>query len=193
MDDAEAMFFVDDHQAEILELHVFLQQPVGSDNNIDNAFGGLLQYLRDLFRRQKPADHFDAHRVIAKAMAKGLQMLLRQDRRRRQHGHLLSAFDGEKCRAHRDFGLAVTDVAADQAIHRFSALHAREGLIDGPLLIGGFFIFEGGFEFSVQIIRRREGISCPRFPKRVELYQLFGHGEDRLARLRFDFLPGGAP
>ena len=92
--------------------------------------------------------------MIAKAMAKSLQVLLRQDGRRRQHGDLLAAFDGEERRAHGDFGLAVADIAANQSVHRLLALHAGEGFVDGALLVGGFLILESGFEFFIQVVRR---------------------------------------
>ena len=150
------------------------------------------KHLRDFFDGEKAAHHLDAHRMIAKAMAKSLQVLLRQDRRRRQHGHLFAAFDGEKRRAHGDFGFAVTDVAADQTVHGFFALHAGEGFVDGALLVGGFFILEGRFEFFVHVVRRREGGAGARFAQGVKLDQFFGHGENRFARLGFDFFPSRA-
>ena len=102
----------------------------------DFALSGLPQDLRDFLRREEAAHHFDAHRMIAKAMAKGLQVLLRQNGRRRQHGDLLAAFDGEERRPHGDFGLAVADIAANQSVHRLLALHAGEGFVDGALLVG---------------------------------------------------------
>ena len=40
---AEALFFVDDHQAEILEAHVVLQQAMRADDDVDLAFGELLE------------------------------------------------------------------------------------------------------------------------------------------------------
>ena len=107
------MLLVDDDQPQVLKLHVFLQQAMRADDAIDLAFRRVLQDLGNFLRGEKPADHFDPHRVIAEAVAKGLQMLLREDRRRRQHGNLLAAFDGEKRGAHGDFGLAVTDIAAN--------------------------------------------------------------------------------
>ena len=161
MHDAETVLFVDDDQAQVFELDVFLQQPVRADDDVDPALGGLLQHLGDLFGGQKTADHFDAHRMIAEAMAKSLQVLLRQDRRRRQHGDLLAALDREKRGAHRDFGLAVTDIAANQAVHRFFPLHARQGFVDGALLIGRLFEFESRFELLVHVVRRRR-TRCPR-------------------------------
>jgi hypothetical protein len=38
---AEALFLVDDDQAEILEAHVRLQQPMGADDHVDLALGEL--------------------------------------------------------------------------------------------------------------------------------------------------------
>ncbi len=40
---AEAVFFVDDHQPQVLEAHVVLQQLVGADDDVDLAFGQLGQ------------------------------------------------------------------------------------------------------------------------------------------------------
>ncbi len=163
-----------------------------ADDDIDLAFGGVAENLRDFFAGQKPADHFDAHRVIAESMAKGLQMLLRQDRRRRQDRDLLAALDGEKCRAHGDFGFAVADIAAHQAVHRLAALHARQGVVDGALLIRRLFELEGRFEFFVHVVRLRKRRAAARFAQGVELDQLFGHGEHGFFRLGFDFFPGRA-
>ena len=162
------------------------------DDDIDLAFGGVAENLRDFFAGQKSADHFDAHRMVAEAVAKGLQVLLRQDRRRRQDRDLLAALDGEKRRAHSDLGFAIADITADQAVHRFAALHARQRVVDGTLLVRRFLELEGRFEFFVHVVRRREGGAAARFAQGVELDQLFGHGEHGFFRLRFDFLPGRA-
>ena len=40
---AETLLFVDDHQTQILELDVFLQQTMGADEDIHFALSGLLQ------------------------------------------------------------------------------------------------------------------------------------------------------
>ena len=94
-------------------------------------------------------------------------MLLRQNGRGRQQSDLFAAFDGEKRRSHGYFSLAKANVAADQAIHRFLAMHARKGFIDGALLIGCFFVFESGFEFFVHSIRWRKGGAGARLAHRV--------------------------
>ena len=51
------------------------------------------------------------------------QVLLGQDRGRHEHGHLVAGVDRLERRPHRHFGLAVADVAAQQAIHRPRLLH----------------------------------------------------------------------
>src|SRR5499427_9138705 len=107
---------------------------MSADQDVHGAPRGLLEDFRNLLRGQETADHFNAYRMIAKPLPKSLEMLLRQNRRRHQHGNLLTALDSEKNRPHRHFSLAVTDIAADQAVHRFSALHAHQDLIDSPLL-----------------------------------------------------------
>ncbi len=189
---AKTLLFVDDDQTQILELDVFLQQTMGADEDIHFALSGLLQDLRDFLRREEAAHHFDAHRLIAKAMAKGLQVLLRENGRRRQHGDLLAAFDGEERRAHGDFGLAVADIATNQSVHRLLALHAGEGFVDGALLVRGFLILESGLEFFIQVVRRGEGGAGARLAQGVKLNQFFGHRKNRFACLGFDLFPSRA-
>ena len=60
-----------------------------------------------------------------KARLEGAAVLGGQQRRRHQNRDLLLVGDGLECRAHRDLGLSVADVAADQAVHRTRALPCR--------------------------------------------------------------------
>jgi hypothetical protein len=52
--------------------------------------------------------------VVLQALGEGAEVLLGEDRGRRQHQHLLAVVGGLERRAQRDLGLAVADVAADQ-------------------------------------------------------------------------------
>ena len=60
--DAESLFFVHYGQAKILELHVLLQQPVRTDDDIHlprfEPFNDLLLLLVSA----EPAEHFNSHR-----------------------------------------------------------------------------------------------------------------------------------
>ena len=62
-------------------------------------------------------------REAGEAIAQRLQVLERQHRRRREKRHLLAVHHRLERGAHRHFGLAVADVAAEQPIHRRRRLH----------------------------------------------------------------------
>ncbi len=57
-------------------------------------------------------------RPVGVAVAEVLVMLLREQGGRREHRDLLAGGRGDERGAQRDFGLAETDVAADDAVHR---------------------------------------------------------------------------
>ncbi len=136
--DAEALLLVDDEQAEVLEAHVARQQPVRADDDVDLArrrapptvscCSALAAEARQRPRRG-PGSR-------AKRSREGAEVLLGEHRGRRQHRHLLAAQHRLQRRAQRDLGLAVADVAADQAIHRarrarMSASTVVDGLAPG--------------------------------------------------------------
>ena len=88
-------------------------------------------------------------------------MLLREDRRRHEDGHLLAREHGEERGAHRDLGLAEADVAAHQAIHRPRAAEVAEHLLDRALLPRRLLEREARRELLVQPVRlRTAGGSC---------------------------------
>ena len=52
-----------------------------------------------------------------------VEVLFGEHGRRHQHGDLVAAVDRFEGRPHGDFGLAVADIAADQAVHRLGVFH----------------------------------------------------------------------
>ena len=96
----------------------------------------LLQSRQDctvLGRRAEARQHLDADRIAFEAGLEGLEVLLREHRRRHEDGHLLAREHGEEGRAHRHLGLAEADVAAHQPVHRPPAPQVGEHVVDGPL------------------------------------------------------------
>ena len=69
------------------------------------------------------AEAFDDERILGEPLAERAKMLLGEHGRRHQHGDLLAVVDRLERGPDRQFGLAVADVAADQAIHGPGALH----------------------------------------------------------------------
>ena len=70
-------------------------------------------------------------------------MLFGQQRGRHQHRDLLAGGGGDEGRAHRDFGLAEADVAADHAVHRLRAGQVADHRFDRGVLVGRFLEREG--------------------------------------------------
>ena len=107
-------------------------------------------------------------------LGEGVDVLLDEQRRRAQHGHLLAVLHRLERRAHRDLGLAVADVAADEAVHRHGPLHVGLDLVDGAQLVGRLDVGEGVLELALPRGVRREGVPARRHPRGVEPDQLGG-------------------
>ena len=135
---AEALLLIDDDQAEVLENDVAGNEPVRADDDIDAAFAQQLQHFVLFGVRTKTAEHFDPHRIIEHALAEDFEMLLSENSRRREHGHLLAVHHGLERGADCDFRFAETDVAADQAIHRPRPFHVALRVDDRLHLVRRF-------------------------------------------------------
>ncbi len=75
MADAEALFFIDDEQAEIGKLYVFRKYAVGSDEDIDLAGFCLLQDFFLLLRGAEAADHFNGDGKWREALLESFKVL----------------------------------------------------------------------------------------------------------------------
>ena len=119
-------------------------------------------------------------------------MLLHQQGGRHQHRDLLAVLDRLEGGPHRDLGLAVTDVAADEAVHGDGALHVGLDLVDGAELVGGLDVGEGVLELALPRGVGRERVTRRGHPRRVELDQLGRDLLDVLARPALGLLPVAA-
>ena len=92
--------------------------------------------------RLEARQHFDPQRPVGEAVAEIAVVLFGEQRRRHQHGDLLARRGGDERGAHRDFGLAEADVAADDAIHRLRRRQVADDRFDRAELVGGFLEWE---------------------------------------------------
>ena len=110
---AEALLLVQDHQAEVLEAHILLQQPVGADHDVDLPDHQAPQDVGRLGIRAKARQHVDLDRERLEAVAERQVVLLGEHRGRHQDGHLLAVHDGLERGAHRELRFAKANVAAE--------------------------------------------------------------------------------
>ena len=185
--DAEALFFVDDEEAEIGKFDVFGEDAVSADEDIDFSGFGFLQDFFLLLRVAEAADHFDGDGERGEALLESFEVLEGEDGGGREHGDLFVIGDGFEGGAHGDFGFAVADIAAEQAVHGLGGFHVANDVFDGLRLIFGFVEFEGVFELAEPFVGGRKGVSDGGFALGVELEKFVGHVFHGLLHASFCF------
>ena len=130
--DAEALLLVDDEQAEVAERDVLGEQAVGADDDVDRCRRGARRRSSAAPAGDEPRQPADLDGKAGEAAGEGAEVLLGENRGRRQHRDLLAVQDRLEGGPHRDLGLAVADVADQQAVHRPRRLHVALDLARSP-------------------------------------------------------------
>ena len=113
----KTLLFVDDEQAQILELHILRQEPVRPNHNVYAALGQEIHHPLLLLAGEKTREHFHRDRKRSQPLGEGLEMLLGQHRSRHQDRHLLAVHDRLERGPQRYLRLAIAHIAADQPVH----------------------------------------------------------------------------
>ena len=189
---AEMLLLVDNNHAEIAKLNVFGQQRMRADDNFDSAVFEPLFGLRRLFGRNQPREHFYPYRETFQPLLEVQIMLARQQRGRHNHGHLRARSRHGKSRPQRNLGLAETDVAANQPIHRNRGVQIGHDVGNGVELVIGFVIGKTRAEIVKQSLRRHKTIGFFELTLGGNLYQFFGNVLNPLLDFGLFGLPGHA-
>src|SRR4051794_24826788 len=187
--DPEALLLVDDDQPDVLAAQVAAEDAVGADEDVDAAVVELRDRLALLLGRAEAADVLDHERVVLQALRERAEVLLGEDRRRREDEHLLAVVGGLERGPERDLGLAVADVAADEPVHRLRALHVRLDLLDRLALVGGLLPREVRLELPQPVGVLGEGVAVATPALGVEVEQLAGELLRGAAGARLHRLP----
>ena len=127
---------------EILEPDVVLHQPVRADDDVDAPVCEALNHLPLLGFVAQAREHLDPHRERREPLLKRGEVLEGQDGRRHENGDLPAVVDGLEGGPQRDLGLAESDVADNQPIHRLGRLEVSLDRRDGRCLVGRFGVRE---------------------------------------------------
>ena len=189
---AETLLLVNNHQPQILERDVALQEPVRADDDVHRPGGQLPDDPGQFPPCAKPRQQFDAHRIIGHPLAKGVEMLLRQDGGGGEHGDLFAGQRGFEGGADGHFGLAVANVPADQPVHRARRFHVLFGGGDGPHLVGRLLIDKAVFKFALPTAVGRKSVAGLGSARGVDGQHVAGQVAHGVFGLRFRLGPPGA-
>ncbi len=165
---------------------------MGADDDVHRAVAQPLQGRLRLGVGLEAGERPHVHRELRVPLAERPEVLLHQQGRRHQHRDLLAVLDGLEGGTDRDLGLAVADVAADQAVHRDRLLHVVLDLGDRGELVGRLRVREGVLQLALPGGVGAEGVSRRRHPRAVQLDQVGGDLLDRLLGAGLGLGPVGA-
>ena len=175
---AKALLLVDDHQAQVLGVHIGRKQTVGADEHIDRALGKRLERALLLCRRAEAAEHLDLKAKRGKTLKERLVVLLGQNGRGAEHHDLATGVHALKRRAQGDLGLAKAHVAAQQAVHGLGRLHISLDVGDGLQLVARLVVRKALLHLDLLGRVGRAGDTGNRRAARIQIdqveRQLFG-------------------
>lgn len=135
--DAELVLLIDDHQAQVGELDVFLDQGLRADREVDLAAGQVLEERALALALGAVGEELDGDAGAFEQPGEGEVMLLGQDFGGGQERALELVGDADEHGIDRDDGFARSHIPLEKARHRALGLKIAENVIDGSLLCAG--------------------------------------------------------
>ena len=190
--DTEALLLVDDDKAEVMELHVLGQQPVGAHHDVHTARLQAPEGLLLLLCGAEAGHHLHLHREGFHAGKNGVVVLPCQQGGGSQNGALLAAHHALEGGAQGHFGLAHAHVAAQQAVHGPALFHVLLDLGGGVQLVVGLVVVKAGLKVPLPVAVRRESVARGLTAAGVQLNELLRHLLGGFFHLGAGALPLGA-
>ena len=119
---------------------------------------------RSVRKRESDADR---HREVLHPRPERVEVLVREDGRRDEHRRLPAAHHALERGPHRELGLAVADVAAEEPVHRDPRLHVLLDGVERDELVGRLLVGKRRFERLLprRVGRMRDARACARAPR----------------------------
>ena len=191
--DPEALFLVDDQQAQLLEPDVVGEKAVGADHHVHRPVGQPGDNSPGLGGGEESAEDLNSDGVRGEAVAEGLAVLLGQQGGRNQYGGLSAVLDGLEDGSDRHLGLAESHVAAHQPVHGHRPFHVALDVLDGPELVWRLLEAEGLFQLALPRRVLGKGVAGGSGSGLVEGDEFLGDLGHLGAHPGLGLLPVGAP
>ena len=186
---AKALLFIHNEQAQIFELHILGQQPMGAHHNVNLPILQPLQHILLFLGRAEATDHLRRYREAMETLYHRVVVLLHQNGGRCQNGDLLTIHHSFEGGTETYFRFAVTHIAAQQAIHVPVRFHIMGDFLDTLLLVRGQFIGELIFKFPLPRCIRAEGVSFMLASLGIQFHQVEGQLFQSFLHLALLLLP----
>jgi hypothetical protein len=173
-----------------LKPDILLQETVRADHEVERARRQSSGDLLLLLAGAEAGEHRDLDGKALEPQAERVKVLLDENGGRREHSDLLARAHRLECGAQRDLGLAVADVAADEAVHRLRLFHVGLDLVDAAQLVHGLLVLETRFELGLPVGVRGKTEALLGLAPGVQLDEPVGEIADRRLDLFFPSLPG---
>ena len=163
----EPLFLINDYKTEFVEMDIRTDQRMRTDDNVDGAVCQPFQNAFALLAHFMTGQSFDHDRKFGKPFAEAEKMLLGKNGGRNKKCNLLSGNRTFERGTHRDFRFSVTDVTAEQTVHRARGLHVMLDLRNGLFLSFRFIIGKRIFKKFLIVAVPWERHSRRRFADRL--------------------------
>ncbi len=187
---AKALLFVDNHQAQPLEIDGFREDGMRPHHHIHGTVRQPFARRLCLARRNQARKRAHLQREAMKARLEGFRMLPRQQRCRAHHRHLRAARCRHKSCPERHFGLAEADIAAHQPIHRPPGRQILDHIGHRAQLIVGLGPWEAVHKGGIALRIGRKSIGLARGAQGSNLQQFVRNLADALLHPRLALRPG---
>jgi hypothetical protein len=147
----EAVLLVHHHQAQVLELHVLLDEGVGTHQDVQLPRGSGPQYLPPSRGRGAAREQLHAHlQFFGQKLGEVAEMLFGQDLRGSHEHALVTALPGEQKGQEGHHRLPRAHLPLQEAVHGSGAHHVPGDLFESPPLRGGEVEGQGFQEAAYQ-------------------------------------------
>ena len=152
---------------------------MGTDEDIDFPLGHLLQNLVLLSATLEATDRLDPDGPLRHPFTESDQMLLGENRGRYQYRDLLAPLHRLERGPHRQLCFSVTDISANETVHRLRFFHVTLDRFHGVKLVTGLVVGERFIEGGDSGVVFRKGMARSLRSDRLHLEQLCRQIVDR--------------
>ena len=186
----EFLFFINNQQPKVLELHRLADEFVGTDKDVYLALCQVCKHLPRLLGGAGTGKIIHTDRKILQTFGECLEMLVCKYGGRHHHCHLFVVAGSLECGSNSNLGLPETDVTANETVHGLRTFHISLYLLRHLQLVGGVLVNEACLQLMLHEIVGSESESSLFAAFAVKQYEVAGNVLEFRLRTFLETVPG---